>query len=710
MYAPFHQFPAQDMGILKHFTPGDYPVVHATVANATADKSLALWSFKQDTTSIVMRGVVQLLGAESWPRCVLYDDADCVRFPDSRLPLPLVFKMIDEFVDRVRRHRSVQDVPQRSRRQGQLALRITSRWIDRLNHKILPSLFLTDIKRNGQVVYMELPRDAEQLVCGPHWPQFHSCQTLWARVPNTKDTQASEHGLKVILRRLHALRRAYPNATLETVVLEGADDFTRGSFVYLGRSYRDLVLFTRVRSCEPQRNASGADSVCETLAIDDYRFEDGRMATSVLDWSALISLLRALGQLYMWLRMLLLFFGAFFACGDPTLSLVDRVMSSEHWQLTLHTFFLIPSQVVVYGSFLPISLYVLPHIMDCLAIQEVIFVHNSSVMGLYILSFKQVFSIGMVSLRCIWLLMWCCHVLARVLVLRPWSPQDGVLGMPEFFVNVACMSVVLAQMRVRKWRSTENTEVMEVPASAAFAQVRSVQLQMRSTTLSQLLVGSVMDLQFILTSLLVIGAIVAVFRGLRALLPRAIRFWPVMVTRTYTPFSAHALWPTDSLVVSWYGSIITGSNTSSTASPRAKRRKRETKVDVRPVKVAQRRKLSFSGWRRFVTDTIDSAVSTRDDHRLLSQGMLLDRDSHDESLIFLINLTAMTDPVTFLRLRFANDVWLGIFETKRSKQVVVLRMALMEAPGNIDIEWSDLRLVKLQRSSELSWVDLLHCR
>ncbi|KAJ0389640.1 hypothetical protein ATCC90586_010897 [Pythium insidiosum] len=57
------------------FGPFAYPVEHLTRANATAASSRPFWSYKYDTTSIVMRAMAEYLAVPTWYPCVLYQAA-----------------------------------------------------------------------------------------------------------------------------------------------------------------------------------------------------------------------------------------------------------------------------------------------------------------------------------------------------------------------------------------------------------------------------------------------------------------------------------------------------------------------------------------------------------------------------------------------------------------------------------------------------------
>ncbi|KAJ0394745.1 hypothetical protein P43SY_004047 [Pythium insidiosum] len=101
-----------------HFGPYEYSVVHIDrgrdggfpgsawsfdTAGNIVERSVSsapLWVYKFDTTSIVLRAVARELQVTSVPRCVHYETA-C---DAQTLPLPVVFKMLDDLMTAIGSH------------------------------------------------------------------------------------------------------------------------------------------------------------------------------------------------------------------------------------------------------------------------------------------------------------------------------------------------------------------------------------------------------------------------------------------------------------------------------------------------------------------------------------------------------------------------------------------------------------------------------
>ncbi|TYZ65837.1 hypothetical protein PybrP1_008084 [[Pythium] brassicae (nom. inval.)] len=175
-----------------------------------------------------------------------------------------------------------------------LTLRTKSTFLDRVHHLILPTIFDPQMTRTNQAMYY----DAEVLST----PGFAFCSPSAARVQ--------------------------PYA---------CQDFWTNFAPRCTNGHASLSL------------------ECFTIVIDDFRYEAISISATAADWYFVIAILRTIGQAYAWLRLGLLFIGCFVArSAEPqyaNTSLRVRVAAG------VRTVLMIPSQVVVYGSLLPIVCY-----------------------------------------------------------------------------------------------------------------------------------------------------------------------------------------------------------------------------------------------------------------------------------------------------------------------------------------------------------------
>ncbi|GLD96903.1 hypothetical protein PINS_up005586 [Pythium insidiosum] len=476
-----------DPNVYHYYGPYAYRVLHLAPTNVTSASAspVAIWSYKYDSTSIILRALVKTLRMQqdrtnnvsdtdgAWPACVTYGQPPCDELVG--LSRPTVFAMLDSVIQRFRDHRPLSRGVSSSHQH--VLLRVESTWTDRLHEVLLSRFIQQSVQRTGQILScVEPPGSARRrfpATCDPTWRE------LWS------DARPAWRHLS---QRLRLLRRAYPNATLESLVIQGVDDVERSAVLFHGQQDIDLVLLTRVRTCGTNATSSLR---CVTIAVDDFRFESAVYLTSVLDWRWIIGILRGAGQCYTWLRVVSLFLGVHHTAQsvqDPGASTV---------MLTLRTFFLIPSQVVIYGSSVPILCYTIAFMLDSSVQNELIRNHFSTPLGKYKLNLTQALTISSIAMRSVWLLALVGHGLVALITRRSWSPSIGVVGIPEFFMTALASATVVARLRVRSWRNSNVVDTEELPWSHSLATHRKTRLHLPTTGLVEVLGGLSVNLQFI---------------------------------------------------------------------------------------------------------------------------------------------------------------------------------------------------------------------
>ncbi|KAJ0389775.1 hypothetical protein ATCC90586_011946 [Pythium insidiosum] len=133
---------------------------------------------------------------------------------------------------------------------------------------------------------------------------------------------------------------------------------------------------------------------------------------------------------------------------------------------------------------------------------------------------------------------------------------------------------------------------------------------------------------------------------------------------------------------------------------------------VRLVQARCARKRAFPAFDRIrvTTRRETSSFTHANSSRIHSEFVALDsRQSSVESNIYLLNLAAMTDPFTLLRLRLGDGQLVGIFESKVSQRYFLLPLAVVTSVMDVPVDWDDFVLLMIVSSRELSWLDLLQC-
>ncbi|KAJ0408970.1 hypothetical protein P43SY_002849 [Pythium insidiosum] len=616
------------------FGPHAYQGVHLTQGNATASRAMPVWLYKHDSTSVTMRSVSRHLQTPFWPQCVI-TERRCAQETET-VALDLVFHMLDALVSSVSASRPALGLGRDTR--GHIALRTKFRWRDRLFDHVLPSLFIQDMVRSSQAIYFSPARlrDAQRPICGSSYPRPFACSAQWTRFSRFCGTSTAlctgiDDVWNNLLRRWRRLQTVYSNATLDAVLLEGSDDYTRGGFVFHGRKNQDVVIVTRVRDCRQGGN-------CSTVALDDYRYEGGSLPMSVANWYVIVALLRGAGQLYTWLRVLLLLGGAYRASAeqDPGASFLEKLRT------TIHTFFLIPAQVAIYGSVVPIACYVAAYVLDSSAVSQIIRLHFSTPLGRYQFSLHDPLNVNAKAMRSVWAMAATCHALLFLHNRRSLSAGFEVPGISEFLITLAASTTILARVRSLAWRDTTILDVNEVSASAHTFGLRSMTFKPTRSVVSQLLTGAPIDVQFLGLAMATWAAATVLSWSIARWLPRVLSFRLQMISDTPVPYTAGFLWSRHAALVSWNG---------------------------------------------------DDAAPARDAPKVL------------------VNLVAMTDPLTLLRLQTTDAALVGEFTTDdaSSPARVFLPLALRLSEMDVPVDWSHLRLEGVHRSRSLSWGTLLAC-
>ncbi|GLE03100.1 hypothetical protein PINS_up011979 [Pythium insidiosum] len=705
------------------FGPFAYTTVHLTRKNATRDASVPLWPYKYDSTSISMRAVAKHLNVPTWSPCLLYETPRSACNESQNLPRATVFAMIDGMIDGVRDHQPIprsrvftgRPYGNRTRRSGHLTLRLSHRWVDRLYDLILPEIFERIVRRSSRAIYYDQTRlkNRRRPICsGNEWPRPINCGALWTKIDGKCSSSTAlctgvDNVWSQLARRLRFLRKAYPNMTMDMALVEGAGDFSRGGFTYHGRRWSEVVAFTRLRECK--------GGVCTTVAVDDYRFQCTLTVMSVLSWYAILTLLRAMGQFYAWSRLLHLMVGVFrchFRNNNKNNNGNSASSNESLWLATrraiipsLRTFFMVPSQIVIYGSAFPITCYIVAHVLDSSAVYEVIRRQFSSPLGAYSFELREVVTACAVSMRSAWVFAVVCHILQAIRARRSWGQAQGIPGIPEFFVTTLASTCIFAQTRALSWRDTRVSDIHEVVPSGIVSQYQSFRYDTVRSTLNNMVLGSSQDVQFLSVAFFGFSVLTAVSMGLH-------RFWPavfthklVMVSRTMVPFSANALWPTNALVVSWQSTIVVRATPRSQSNGLGSSRTNQNLVD-RLRSATRLPPRSPKPKRSRLAHAIQIGGRSQTAGQLV---FALERRTRDmDAMIFLVNLTVMTDPITLLSLRFGDGQLVGLFSSKQSKRLYFLPFSLLASTADTPIEWDTLERVAVFQSRELTWLQLLH--
>ncbi|TMW64523.1 hypothetical protein Poli38472_011403 [Pythium oligandrum] len=468
------------------------------------------------------------------------------------------------------------------------------------------------------------------------------------------------------------LQRAYPNSTVEYLILEETGTKKLEALTFQGREHGQLVIFSRIRDC--------SEEICQTVAVDDYRYEIASGVRDTKSWYKVVATFRVLGQ-------------------------TDLQEASVFRKLfvSLRTVTLIPSQVVVYGSLFPIVCYVLAHLIDGRFAQEILATEYISTQGaVYNFNFERYLRINAIAMRSVWKVAFLCHILVIIHTRRSWTPNRGVLGVPEFFLSLIIVPTIFAQFRVLSGRDTRILEMEEVIDFPRQIELQSSIFFSKHNFIGSLLVGgSSIDIKCMLCGFVLLCAVHVVVNSVHVLFPRWQPFQMVMMSRTKTPCTAGTLWQPNGLVVSWDGTIFVNPARRRLTSFTVRSLTSHVSLMMHGMVARRLTKMppqSQSALKRFASGTFKfrGASKVAEINRL-------------DAMIYIMNLAIMSDPVTLFQLRVISRQQVGVYESRHTRRRFLLPYPLHEMGGNFSIDWNDLRLVIVMNTRELQWWVLLQC-
>ncbi|GLE10219.1 hypothetical protein PINS_up022257 [Pythium insidiosum] len=669
--------PTVEPGMSVLFGPYSYPVVHLTTANVSLPKATKrFWPYKYDTTSLAMRAVAKALRLPAWPSCGLYEST-CEE--TGGLPGSVIFAMLDDLIGQVREH-----ARSGSRTTDSLTLRIEHHRRDRLSEVVLPAIFYRTQRRSCQASFYTSRRLQSAPLCDPRARRPFSCLDLTSNfgpLCSSKPCKVVGRIYEHITRRLAMLQRAYPNASLELVVLDSLQDFSRGGLMSHGRRDFDIVTLVRARECTTN---------CSTVAVDDYRYEGIVFSSSERDWYPVVAMLRVVGQLYAWVRVVALV-AAIAAVERPA----STPLATKIWSVARTFFIVIPSHVVVYSSIIPVACYAMAHLLDANVVYERIRADFYALLGGFQFDFVSFFRLASVAMRTVWLIASACHGLTWVMTQRSWSRELGVLGVPELFIAFVSSFTVLAHIRIPQWRDCRVLQVHRVTSSQRVRDVKAHTFDNARGSTNKLLLSSTSDYQFIAVGLAVVAVISVIWSiVVLSLLPK-LRNRLTVFSHTRVSYSSAWLWSNNALVVKW---MISFKDSPSS-----------TRIRMLLSASALRKALSSRKSLKMLTISVRrlEPPALRPHDQLLQ---LRYRSQNVLAFIVTLNLTVMSDPLVFYQLRRLNaNRVVGLYEHQATGKLWLLPLQSSAACVDAAFDWDDLRRIAVFTTNELAWVDLLHC-
>ncbi|KAG3199674.1 hypothetical protein PC128_g5139 [Phytophthora cactorum] len=474
-----------------------------------------------------------------------------------------------------------------------------------------------------------------------------------------------------------------------TLIEAESDPLTRlGGAVLLAHKIYNVVVLYRIRVCTDA-------GVCTTTTIFDERVEGKVLYTDALEWSSLASTLRFIGQLYVIVRVVCLFV-ACYAVGSAFAIAANT--DTSRLKRTLRVFFAVPSQVVVYGSWLPVLCYASAHIIDALILYELEDDGGESTTD----SFAALTRWLAVHMRCIWLM----ALLARFRALLQtsagaWTPSHGVSGVRGHLLPALALGAVAfvahggITVDDRDARILEANEVEPVPTF----------MLLRSETLD----AWKMNLEGVYSDMLAV-ALAAIIYVVVILAARALMRWhrrrwvkptnvsqskpqekgdavpdPLFFARSAVPSAAGALWEPSCLSVSWDDDLLGPLLMMLSATTPG---------------ISQRN-----------IDKKQGSSQENTDDNVAANGNEMATSSASTAQRMLMNLVFLSDPWNLLVLKLGRArVHLYHLRGSGLDCKVVHANAKARVAREYSLALENVELVASLRASELSWSQLVTCK
>ncbi|KAJ0396759.1 hypothetical protein ATCC90586_003215 [Pythium insidiosum] len=567
-------------GVIFSYGPHNYPTATFTrnestglVAGLRRGNSLAaarLWAYKFDTLSIPQRAMALHLNVTAYPPCVLYRGA--CEDPEL-LPLKTAFGMLDGLVSALRRRYFAERGERRP-----FAFVTKGNWIDRLHHTIIQFAWRRQDDRLHVVHHFDLVpwRDtstsggAAHRICGNHhvrarsrrdtiadrhvhrpqlcdlmipWPCSYSSTAL----PTARRVSLGTH----IDLRVQEFRERNPELRVDLTVITTQNLLTNERKTWLPKVFllnhnMEITTLMRARRC---RDGSTG---CETVVIDDYRYERSTVETNVDEWRPVIAVLRGTAQIYVWLRLAFAWLSCFYVRSRER-----KHRDAPLWRQILvawRTFFTIPSHVLIYGSWFPILGYSMAQILDSSithTVQNGIWSTSNGILERF--EFIAYTLAASLQMRNIWLfaliwklVLWTHRELVSTPRGRQWTPMDGVVGFRGLFVGAISSLTVFSFLRAIRFRDTDVISVHELARHMPLNSRRFPPMHFNMSEFGCRLdfkTGLIATGVFLLASLVLQSLVVVLTdRPTHLFLSRS----------NYVPLSASTLWPTSLLDVFWF--------------------------------------------------------------------------------------------------------------------------------------------------------------
>lgn len=720
---------------------------------AIADVSAAL--FKYNSSSYGMRSILAERGhkgsamEEGWPACMTSKDYDTSC--GSRVTPAAAFAMLDSVATVVRansvnttcyktvgnataiaRSASAQvnnagdetrdylsTLPQRVR----FAVRTKARWVDGasnfLSHNLLDQKYWISTWATyfggleGSATATDLGID----LCVDDLDRPLFCEKTWADFSRLAPagTRGSEVGKlwDDLSDRVAQLQRDFPTRTIDLTLVEAETDpltFLGGAVLLAHKVYNVVAIF-RVRDCTSGVSSTLSDEyddACSTLELRDVTYEGRVLYTDALEWRVITKAMRYVAQIYNIVRLAALMLGCFLAAtatatGSPSNDASGHLAMPIKTRLARATrlFFAIPSQVVVYGSLLPVFLYSSAHVIDGVILYEVNDASMHSVDRFLDNRFVDMVQLLSVRMRNVWLLAVLVRAFVFIQTSGGWTPARGISSLRGYLLPLVSLFAVAFVLRNSSLQDARVLETNEVEPAATFMFIRAETLDAWKMNLfgvyNDFLSLFLTCVAYVVTRVVIQLVVSRLSRTKASAVTGGARS-SLFFTSSRVPYAAGFLWEPSCLVVCWENDLL------------------------EPLRRLLPASLAGGPTGSALTPAIANASATgrgeldaaSPDARFSSRPSLA--PAQDEQLkTVLMNIAFLTDPWNFLAMKFSRTR-VYLFALKAGGAAGLKQRRLLHPYSRsrfvreYELSADDVELQGTFTAAELAWDQVITCK
>lgn len=483
------EFPQVAPGAFMYFGPYAYSgacivrsEADATAFNGTCGSDVitetSVWAYKYDSLSVAFRAIAKEFRVHEFPRCLMYLE-EC---PSQSLSLQVAFTMLDALVDALQANYFQQYGEASGHQTPPLVFVTRHNWVDRLHHYILSKFLWRRVDTRLNAVHYYRSRGGQEALslCNPLTPRAYRpafCEQRIAWEVDAADSSTAVpktiRAAKHIAERFAELETQHPHLEFDLTVITSVQAVSNIQrlrqlpIAYFKSESSEITTLIRGRLCDDARDHSGRKR-CETRLVDDFRYERAVLFTNVEDWYTIVRFLRGAAQLYMWIRVLLLWLGCYLARRHEPKFVAAGWLKRLRWTMT--TIFKIPSHIIVYGSWIPIVLYVLAYFVDSGTVHLLAEEVWSSVNGAIHFNFLDYMTAASVQMRNTWLI----GLAVKSLVVfevhcmpprrSPWMLRHGLISVRGGLIGLLATTTIFSYLRSTSFRDTNLLVVRRLPS------------------------------------------------------------------------------------------------------------------------------------------------------------------------------------------------------------------------------------------------------